>query len=440
MPALRRSASSASATPGYWIFTATAAAVGQLGAVDLADRGGGERLLLDLGEQLVERLAVVLLLEHLCDLLPRHRRRVGAELRELLLVDLAVLGRRKSVSMKEASWPIFIAAPFICPRAPTIFIAVSRWRCLEPLLAASSERTTLAALVPGVAGALDADAVPSLAERRIRPWGSSIVVAPSETATPAHWSRQRATCCLAPFLYPLPSDGDGTRNPESRSPRGVRLAQRAPPAPRGPRARRRLRGGSDARSFQVAERELRAVLAEGQALFDLEIEGSQGRPGRDQGAAAPPGPRRPQHIDLQRCSLDEEIQAEVAIELEGAEDAPGVKEGGVLEHVTREITVEALPTEIPERIIARRLRRWRSTTPSTLAPITVPGGVKFIADEPEEITIATLSPPRVEESPSPRSRRRPSWSARRARRRPRARAPPRSAEGEGDSGDSGRGE
>ena len=39
------------------------------------------------------------------------------------------------------------------------------------------------------------------------------------------------------------------------------------------------------------------------------------------------------------------------IELEGADQAPGVREeGGVLEHVTREVTVEALPTEIPERI------------------------------------------------------------------------------------------
>ena len=58
-----------------------------------------------------------------------------------------------------------------------------------------------------------------------------------------------------------------------------------------------------------------------------------------------------QHIDLQEVKLDEAIQAEVAIELEGVEAAPGVKGGGVLEHVTREITVEALPTEIPDRIV-----------------------------------------------------------------------------------------
>ena len=58
------------------------------------------------------------------------------------------------------------------------------------------------------------------------------------------------------------------------------------------------------------------------------------------------------HLDLLRVRLDEKIQATVALELEGTEEAPGVKEGGVLEHVTREVTVEALPTDIPDRIVA----------------------------------------------------------------------------------------
>ena len=53
-----------------------------------------------------------------------------------------------SVSMKEANWPSFIAAPFIWPRAPTIFIAVSRWRCSSFSLPPSSERATLVAFVP----------------------------------------------------------------------------------------------------------------------------------------------------------------------------------------------------------------------------------------------------------------------------------------------------
>jgi large subunit ribosomal protein L25 len=41
----------------------------------------------------------------------------------------------------------------------------------------------------------------------------------------------------------------------------------------------------------------------------------------------------------------------VPLELLGIDDAPGVKEGGVLEQITRELNVEALPTAIPEAIV-----------------------------------------------------------------------------------------
>ena len=53
------------------------------------------------------------------------------------------------------------------------------------------------------------------------------------------------------------------------------------------------------------------------------------------------------HIDLLRVRLDEAIHSTVVLELTGAEDSPGVKEGGVLEQVTRELTIEALPTRHP---------------------------------------------------------------------------------------------
>jgi hypothetical protein len=52
------------------------------------------------------------------------------------------------VSTKEASWPSFIAAPFISPSAETSFIAVSRWRFSSFSAAPSFERATPAALVP----------------------------------------------------------------------------------------------------------------------------------------------------------------------------------------------------------------------------------------------------------------------------------------------------
>jgi large subunit ribosomal protein L25 len=158
--------------------------------------------------------------------------------------------------------------------------------------------------------------------------------------------------------------------------------------------------GGDARPFQVPARELRVVLLEGQALLDLELEGSKAVPVVIKEQQLHPVRGDVVHLDCLEVRLDEEIQAEVAVELEGADQAPGVREGGVLEHVTREITVEALPTAIPEQITVDVSQMEINDTIS-LATIAIPSGVKLMADEPEEITIATLSPPRIEEEPEP---------------------------------------
>ena len=142
------------------------------------------------------------------------------------------------------------------------------------------------------------------------------------------------------------------------------------------------------------------MLSGGQALFDLELEGSKSVPVVVKEQQLHPVRGSLEHIDLQEVKLDEAIQAEVAVELEGADDAPGVKEGGVLEHVTREVTVEALPTEIPERLVAD-VSAMEINDTLQLSSVPVPDGVKLVADDPEEVTIATLSPPRVEEEPEP---------------------------------------
>jgi large subunit ribosomal protein L25 len=185
----------------------------------------------------------------------------------------------------------------------------------------------------------------------------------------------------------------------------------APRTEFGSRTSRRLRreglvpgvvysGGDEARAFQVAERDVRNVLGEGAALFDLEIEGVASVPVVVKEQQLHPVRGSLQHIDLQEVRLDEAIQAEVAIELEGADSAPGVKGGGVLEHVTREVTVEALPTEIPDRIVAD-VSTMEINDTLQLSALVVPEGVTLVADEPDEVTIATLSPPRVEEVAEP---------------------------------------
>src|SRR5262249_15401922 len=78
----------------------------------------------------------------------------------------------------------------------------------------------------------------------------------------------------------------------------------------------------------------------------------------------------------------------------GTEDAPGVKEGGVLEQITRELNVEALPTAIPESIV-HEIGEMQIGETISLAAVSMPEGVTLL-DDVEETVVATLSPPRLQ--------------------------------------------
>jgi large subunit ribosomal protein L25 len=171
---------------------------------------------------------------------------------------------------------------------------------------------------------------------------------------------------------------------------------------RGSRATRRLRrlgyvpgvvygAGGDTVSFKVDARRLRAVLAEGHALFDIELDGGKPQPVIVKEQQKDPVRGRVVHLDLLRVRLDEKIQSTVPLELEGVEEAPGVKEGGVLEHVTRELNIEALPTDIPDRIVANVSGLGIAET-MTLSSVTAPPGVALL-DDPEETVVATVTAP-----------------------------------------------
>jgi large subunit ribosomal protein L25 len=178
--------------------------------------------------------------------------------------------------------------------------------------------------------------------------------------------------------------------------------------PSGSRATRRLRrdgkvpgvvygGGEDPVAFAVDARELRQALAHAGAVLDLSIDGTSS-PVVVKELARHPVSGDTMHIDLLRVRLDQAIQATVVLELVGADDAPGIKEGGVLEHVTRELTVEALPTDIPDSI-QHDVSELQVGDTVTLEAITPPASVTLV-DDPETV-IATVTPPRlqIEEEP-----------------------------------------
>lgn len=175
---------------------------------------------------------------------------------------------------------------------------------------------------------------------------------------------------------------------------------------RGSRANRRLRregmvpgvvyGSGESTAFKVGARDLRNLLHAGAALMDLSIGGDKPRPVILKDRHVHPVRDEVLHIDFLEVRLDEKIQTTVAVELEGVEEAPGVKDGGVLEHVSRELNVEALPTEIPERIVVD-VSGMEINGTMHLSEIEVPSEVALL-DDPEETIIATITPPsRVEE-------------------------------------------
>jgi len=177
---------------------------------------------------------------------------------------------------------------------------------------------------------------------------------------------------------------------------------------RGTRATKRLRrqglvpgvvyGGTDGAcvSFKVDSRRLRQVLVDGSALIDLEVAGKT-RPVIVKDQQIHPVRDEVLHIDLLEVRLDEKIQTQVGVQIEGAEEAPGVKEGGVLEHVTHQLSIEALPTAIPEAIRVD-VSSMEIAATMHLSEVAPPEGVTFL-DDPDETIIATVVVPTEVEEP-----------------------------------------
>jgi len=173
----------------------------------------------------------------------------------------------------------------------------------------------------------------------------------------------------------------------------------------GSRAARRLRrsgrvpgvlygGGGESVGFDADARELRLALASSGAVLDLSIDGKKATPVVLKEAQRDPVRGETVHVDLLRVRLDQVINAVVPLELTGVDDAPGVKQGGVLEQIVRELNVEALPTAIPESIV-HDVGELEIGEQIALAEVTMPEGVTLL-DDVEETVVATLSPPRLQ--------------------------------------------
>ncbi|MDO8209786.1 50S ribosomal protein L25 [Conexibacter sp. CPCC 206217] len=177
----------------------------------------------------------------------------------------------------------------------------------------------------------------------------------------------------------------------------------APREIEGSRATRRLRrsgfvpgivygGDADPLPFQVDARELRNALAHGGAVIQLTLDGAQ-TPVVLKDHHRHPVTGNMLHVDLLRVDLSQRIHATVIVELINADDAPGIKSGGVLDQVTREINIEALPNEIPDAI-ELDVSNVEIGDTVYLSALTPPAGVALL-DDLEETVLASVMAPKL---------------------------------------------
>jgi large subunit ribosomal protein L25 len=154
--------------------------------------------------------------------------------------------------------------------------------------------------------------------------------------------------------------------------------------------------GNKAQPFCVSERELRRVLTGEHgthAILDVVLDdGKKPHHAVLKDYQLHPTKSRLLHVDLHEVRLDRPIHAQVAIDLVG--EAHGVTMGGVLTQVNREVNVEALPMDVPDRIeldvsaleIGESLR---------VADLVLPENVAVL-DDLDTVLASVAQPTRVE--------------------------------------------
>lgn len=159
--------------------------------------------------------------------------------------------------------------------------------------------------------------------------------------------------------------------------------------------------GKETIAVQMNLKEFESIIhteAGENAVITLKIEG--GKKAREETVLIKdiqhdPVSDRIQHVDFNIISLTEKITAEVPVHEKG--ESAGVKEGGVLDHVHRTVTVECLPTLIPDKIVVM-IDKLNINDAIHTKELPLPEGVRCLLD-PDEVIMKVL-PPQKEEVPA----------------------------------------
>lgn len=100
------------------------------------------------------------------------------------------------------------------------------------------------------------------------------------------------------------------------------------------------------------------------------------------------------HVDFARVFEHETVEVTVGLALRG--EAPGVKEGGVIQHHVHEVAIECEVTLIPEKLYAN-VNGLKLGDEILLSAIELPPRAKLL-DDPETVVVACVAPAAEEEA------------------------------------------
>lgn len=102
------------------------------------------------------------------------------------------------------------------------------------------------------------------------------------------------------------------------------------------------------------------------------------------------------HIDCYKVNLKEKITTTVPVELIG--ESLAVKNGNTLMHILNEVEVEALPSDLPEKIEVDITPLVEVDNKITVAELNIDRGIIEIKNDPEQVVVI-IEAPRIEEEP-----------------------------------------
>jgi large subunit ribosomal protein L25 len=157
-------------------------------------------------------------------------------------------------------------------------------------------------------------------------------------------------------------------------------------------------GKGEPMAVAVSPKDISAVLrsASGEnTLFDLDLDGSRRKVILKEYQLEPIKGKL-LHADFYEVALDKTLEVSVHVEITGT--PVGVKvQGGILDFVTRELEIECLPADIPDKIVVD-VSELELGKHIRVSDLTVSDKVKVLTDP--EVVVVHVVAPRAEEAPA----------------------------------------